>query len=186
MSKSLRQFIFPFLVLLFYGCAGTQQAVLAPVPVEDRSVENIDFENRAQGADSSEQEHSATRNKPSQWQQRDQSKLDEPVLTALLEDVDRKISANDDRAAAASLERALRLDAKNPALWHRLARVRLQQKNWQQALNLAKKSNSLAAGDYTLQLENWRLIYRANQAAGEQEAADFASVRIREIESRLP
>ena len=58
--------------------------------------------------------------------------------------------------------------------------------NWQQALNLAKKSNSLAAGDYTLQLENWRLIYRANQAAGEQEAADFASVRIREIESRLP
>ena len=186
MSKSLHWFSSLFLVMLLSGCSSKQQTVLTPVPVEDRSVENMDFENPADASAGSDEERLSNRENRETSKQGSQSRLEKPVMTALLEDVDEKIKSNDDRAAAAALERALRLDAKNPVLWHRLAQLRLKQKNWQQALNLAKKSNSLAAGDYAMQLENWKLIYRANDAAGEHEAVEFARERIAELEAKRP
>jgi outer membrane protein assembly factor BamD (BamD/ComL family) len=67
-------------------------------------------------------------------------------------------------------------------LWYRLGLIRLQQKNWQQAINLAKKSNSLAAGDYVLQTKNWKLIAEANFRAGNNSAASLAFERARELE----
>jgi predicted Zn-dependent protease len=76
--------------------------------------------------------------------------------------------------AAASLERALRIEPRNPRLWHALARVRLKQGQYAQAENVAARSNSWAAGDHALRVENWRLIAQAREARGDTEGAKAA------------
>ena len=68
--------------------------------------------------------------------------------------------------AAASLERALRIEPRNPRLWHELAQVRLKQGEYAQVESLAARSNAWAGSDSTLREDNQRLIEQARQAAG--------------------
>lgn len=96
------------------------------------------------------------------------------AVVALLERADQQYQTRDLDAAASSLERALRIEPRNPALWHRLAKVRLAQDQPGQALQMAAKSNSLAAGDRRLQASNWRLIAAARRAQGDDSAARAA------------
>jgi Tfp pilus assembly protein PilF len=77
-------------------------------------------------------------------------------------------------AAAASLERALRIEPRNPRLWHELARVRLKQGHHAQAESVAARSNSWAADDKALRAENWRLIAQSREARGDTEGAKAA------------
>jgi tetratricopeptide (TPR) repeat protein len=76
--------------------------------------------------------------------------------------------------AAASLERALRIEPRNPRLWQQLARVRLMQGDYGQAESMAARSNSWAGGDERLRAENWRLIAQAREARGDAEGARAA------------
>jgi Flp pilus assembly protein TadD len=68
--------------------------------------------------------------------------------------------------AAASLERALRIEPRNPRLWHELARVRLLQGQYAQAESLAARSNAWAGGDSALRAENARIVAEARELAG--------------------
>lgn len=63
--------------------------------------------------------------------------------------------------AAASLERALRIEPRNPRLWQELARVRLKQGQFAQAESTALRSNSWAGSDSALRAENERIIEQA-------------------------
>ena len=83
------------------------------------------------------------------------------AVLALLDDTDLSISRGNPEAAAGSLERALRLEPKNPWLWHRLAVLKLGQGHRRLAVALAQKSNSLAAGYPELRRANADLIKRA-------------------------
>jgi tetratricopeptide (TPR) repeat protein len=76
--------------------------------------------------------------------------------------------------AGANLERALRIEPRNPVLWQELARVRLNQGQYRQAENLAAKSNALAGGNRYLQAENWRVIGEACNRRGDLEDARAA------------
>jgi len=76
--------------------------------------------------------------------------------------------------AAASLERALRIEPRNPRLWQELARVRLKQGEYAQAESTAARSNSWAGGDSALRAENWRLIAQAREARGDAAGARAA------------
>src|SRR6266853_1586199 len=76
--------------------------------------------------------------------------------------------------AAASLERALRIEPRNPRLWHELARLRLKQGDYAQAESTAARSNSWAGSDNALRAENWRLIAHAREARGDAEGARAA------------
>jgi predicted Zn-dependent protease len=76
--------------------------------------------------------------------------------------------------AAASLERALRIEPRNPRLWQELARVRLKQGDYAQAESTAARSNSWAGSDNALRAENWRLIAHAREARGDAEGARVA------------
>jgi tetratricopeptide (TPR) repeat protein len=60
--------------------------------------------------------------------------------------------------AAATLERALRIEPRNARLWHELAQVRLRQHDYAQAESLAARSNTLAGSDGDLRAANQRLI----------------------------
>ena len=76
--------------------------------------------------------------------------------------------------AAATLERALRIEPRNPRLWQELARVRLKQGQYAQAESVAARSNSWAGSDNALRAENWRLIAEARTARGDAEGARTA------------
>ena len=77
-------------------------------------------------------------------------------------------------SAAATLERALRIEPKNPRLWQELARVRLKQGEYTQAENVAARSNAWAGSDNSLRAENWRLIAQARDARGYSQGARAA------------
>jgi len=166
-------------LLLLQACASGVKQGISPVPVEDRSVENKQ-DDSGKYADLPEpdiqkdEEYVPTENKISR-----ENTDKKAVVVALLENAEARMESGDKASAAATLERVLRLEPKNAMLWHRLGLIRLQQKNWQQAINLAKKSNSLAIRDYHLQSANWKLIAQANSRAGNKaaakQAADMAS-----------
>lgn len=77
-------------------------------------------------------------------------------------------------AAVASLERALRIEPRNPALWHELAKLRLQQGQYLQAEGLAAKSNGWAGGNKALRAGNWRIIGQARLKRGDYPGAQSA------------
>jgi cytochrome c-type biogenesis protein CcmH/NrfG len=77
-------------------------------------------------------------------------------------------------SAAATLERALRIEPHNPHLWQELARVRLKQGEYAQAESVAARSNAWAGGDNGLRAENWRLIAQAREARGDSSGARTA------------
>ena len=67
-------------------------------------------------------------------------------------------------AAAGSLERALRIEPRNPVLWNQLAHVRLEQKQYHLASGLAAKSNALAVSeDFALRQDNKAIIAKARR-----------------------
>jgi Tfp pilus assembly protein PilF len=107
-----------------------------------------------------------------------------PAVVALLGQAENQANNGDLGAAAASLERAIRIEPRNPLLWYHLATVRLAQQEAGQAEQLAAKSNSLAAGNRVQQSRNWRLIARARQALGDTAGAGAAERRARELEGR--
>ncbi len=94
-----------------------------------------------------------------------------PAVVALLSSAGRQQRGGDLAAAAATVERALRIEPRNATLWHRLASLRLDQKRYQMAAELAAKSNSLVQGDDVLRRNNWRLIARARSALGDSKGA---------------
>src|SRR5258706_6197929 len=73
--------------------------------------------------------------------------------------------------AAASLERALRIEPRNPRLWQELAPVRLKQGDYAQAESTAARSNSWAGSGNGLPADNWRIISHARHARGCAEGA---------------
>src|SRR6266446_3723799 len=96
------------------------------------------------------------------------------AVAGLMESARADAAAGRPATAAASLERALRIEPRNPRLWQELARVRLKQGDYAQAESTAARSNSWAGGDNQLRAENWRLIARARDARGDAEGAKAA------------
>ena len=68
-----------------------------------------------------------------------------------------QMSQGDWNGAVASLERALRIEPRNPRLWNRLAQVRLQQGQTRLAASLAARSNALPGVDQALRQDNQRI-----------------------------
>jgi tetratricopeptide (TPR) repeat protein len=104
-----------------------------------------------------------------------------PAVVALLGTAERQANSGDLESAAASLERAIRIDPRNPVLWYHLATVRLAQGDAQAAEQLAAKSTSLAPGNNAQQARNWQLIARARQAQHDSSGAAAAEQRARDL-----
>jgi tetratricopeptide (TPR) repeat protein len=100
-----------------------------------------------------------------------------PAVLALLSEADRQLGSGQVDNAAATLERAIRIKPKSAELWHKMARLRLQQHQPGQAENLAKKSNVLARGDRDITRRNWSLIAEARRQKGDQQGAAEAEAR---------
>jgi cytochrome c-type biogenesis protein CcmH/NrfG len=99
----------------------------------------------------------------------------------LLETARRQQQAGNLTEAVATLERALRIEPRNPHLWNQLAHLRLEQQQPELAAELAAKSNVLAAADVELKRDNWLLIGQARRATGDIEGARSAERKARMI-----
>ena len=107
-----------------------------------------------------------------------------PAVVALLEHAEQQANAGELESAVASLERAIRIDPRNPVLWYHLATLRLAQGDPSQAEQLAVKSNSLATGINTQLVRNWQLIARARREQNNAAGAAAADRQVRELQSR--
>jgi len=106
-----------------------------------------------------------------------QSTRTNPAATSLVSIADAKVKGGQYDQAAASLERALRHDAKNADIWSRLAEVRLLQQDYSQAESTALKSNALSGNNKSLMSRNWRLISKSRRLRGDGVGADEAEVK---------
>jgi predicted Zn-dependent protease len=96
------------------------------------------------------------------------------AVASLMETARADATAGKLSSAAASIERALRIEPRNPRLWQELARIRLQQGQFVQVESVAARSNSFAGADNALRAENWRLIAQAREARGDTDGARVA------------
>ena len=83
-------------------------------------------------------------------------------------------------SAASDLERAVRIEPNNAAIWYDLGQIRLAQGRYSDAEAMAKKSNSLAADNY-LRACNWQLISNALNVQGDSAGADVALAQVSQL-----
>lgn len=101
------------------------------------------------------------------------------AATALVAQAQQQASTGHYIPAAATIERALRIEPDNPLLWIELGRLRMAEGNAAQAESLYRKAVALASGDPEIEAQAWGLIAESLRARGRnQEAA--------EAESRMP
>lgn len=105
------------------------------------------------------------------------------AVTALLDAMDQALGAGRPEEALALLERALRIEPRNAALWHYLGIANLESGHYAQAEAMAAKSQSLAGSNRTLRTRNEGLTAAALRAQGKpalpasRESASLAARR---------
>ena len=87
----------------------------------------------------------------------------------------------DYRNAAATLERALRLAPQSGGAYLALSRVRLDQKSYGEALQLAEKSLSLSADSKRAQKEAWLVISEVKKRRGDVNGSLEAAKKARRL-----
>jgi Tetratricopeptide repeat len=135
----------PFLVVLVAGCATTPEPSTLPGPAPAPAPE-------AQQLPAPPPERVPP------------PRAETTAVAGLMDSARADIAAGRLPNAAASLERALRIEPRNARLWHELALVRFQQRDYAQAESLAARSNTLAGNDSELRTANQRLIDDARGA----------------------
>lgn len=106
------------------------------------------------------------------------------AVVALLDNADQQSKSGRLDAAAAALERALRLEPRNAEVWSRLAEIRLQQGQLDQAASLAAKSNNLAGNNVSVLTRNWKTIAQARNRKGDLKGASEAQDKLHELEGK--
>jgi tetratricopeptide (TPR) repeat protein len=80
---------------------------------------------------------------------------------ALYLNAEQALARGEREQAEMLIERALRIEPRNPHYWHTLARIKYAQGDSSQAIQLCRKSTSLAGGEPQLIELNNRLIQQA-------------------------
>ena len=99
------------------------------------------------------------------------------ATSALVTQAHQQAASGDTAQAAATLERALRIEPDNPLVWIELGRVRLAENNPAQANAMGRKALALATGDPSAQSSAWHLIADALRARGDNVGAADADRR---------
>jgi hypothetical protein len=94
-----------------------------------------------------------------------------PAATALVAQAHTRANGGNYGLAAATIERALRIEPDNPLLWIELGQVRLGEGDAAQADGMDRKALALARGDSQAQATAWRLIAESLRVRGRNEEA---------------
>ena len=93
--------------------------------------------------------------------------LQNPAVKELLADAGTAESAGDYGQAATLLERALRIQPRDPEILQNLAEVQLQIKDYEQALNFATRSYDIGPRVGEICSRNWRTISVSREHLGD-------------------
>jgi predicted Zn-dependent protease len=96
---------------------------------------------------------------------------------ALVTQSQAQLNSGNTALAAATIERALRIEPDNPQLWIELANIRHQEGNDAQAENVARKALAMATGDGKTQAAAWRVIAESYRARGRNPEAREATAK---------
>ena len=102
-----------------------------------------------------------------------------PAVTALESEITKSMKAGSYQEAAATLERAIRIQPKNPELWSVLARAKLRLRQYDQAEQFAKKSNLYIKNNPESLKANWYLIAEARRLKGDYNGSFEAQEKAR-------
>ncbi len=97
-----------------------------------------------------------------------------PASRALVAQAEAQRKKGDLPGASVSLDRALRIEPNNPLLWIEMGRLRMDQRNYPQAENMARKALSMSVGDDATQSVAWELIGQSLKARGRNAEAEEA------------
>ena len=97
--------------------------------------------------------------------------------SALVAQAHKQMGGGDFGLAAATIERAMRVDPDNPLLWIELGRVRYTAGDYSQADSMGHKALALATGDPQAQASAWRLIADSLRSRRRNEEAAEADKR---------
>ena len=100
-----------------------------------------------------------------------------PAVAALEAEIEVSFKGHNYKNASAQLERAIRIQPKNPELWHVLADIRLRERQPGLAEDLAKKSNAMAKNLVPLIQSNWVIIAEARRQRGDLQGASEATAK---------
>jgi len=100
-----------------------------------------------------------------------------PAILALVTEADRSSQSGDFDSAVVTIERALRIDSRNPELTYKLASLRLKQSKPRLAEDLAKKAALLAVNDRELKKRSWLLISEARRQQKKYDGAKKAKLK---------
>lgn len=106
------------------------------------------------------------------------------VLSLYRKAQEARASGHPDQAEAL-LERAQRIEPRNPFTWQALAGTKLELKQPDQAEEFANRSNDLSRGNPYVQSGNWRLIATARQMRGDSGGSIQAQNRADSIAQSL-
>lgn len=98
-----------------------------------------------------------------------------PAAIALADQAATQRAQGDLQGAAAQLERALRIEPRNPFLWLLLGQIHLEQSDTEQARQMARRARSLASGNPYVTGPAWRIAEAAWRAEGHTDQADQAA-----------
>jgi len=107
---------------------------------------------------------------------------DNAAVLALVDQAHAEAADQRLQGAMGTIERALRIEPRNPYLWQELARLHLAQGDYDQTESLAARSSSWAGANRPLRAANWRLIRDARLARGDTAGAQEAEDRARQLE----
>ena len=104
-----------------------------------------------------------------------------PASKALVTQAQTQRRKGDLPGATVSLERALRIEPRNPLLWIEMGRLRMDQRNYPQAEAMGRKALSMAVGDARTQSAAWQLIADSLRARGKNPQAQEALQKAQEL-----
>ena len=104
-----------------------------------------------------------------------------PASQALVTQAQAQRKRGDLPGATVSLERALRIEPRNPLLWVEMARLRMDQRNFPQAEAMARKALSMSIGDDRTQSQAWAVVADSLRARGRNVEAREALERSKEL-----
>lgn len=107
-----------------------------------------------------------------------------PASQALVTQAQAQRKRGDLPGATVSLERALRIEPRNPLLWIEMGRLRMDQRNFVQAEAMARKALSMSIGDDRTQSQGWLLVADSLRARGRNVEAQEALDRSKELTPR--
>ncbi len=174
-----KQLLFCSLIPVFLsGCGGYLNDYQSPALVYE-SATKYPYNNNTQSIGSENSQISDERNSANTLS--NNRKRLSPAVLSLLAEADNSSKRGDLESAVITLERALRIDSRNPVLIYKLAKLRLHQLKPRLAEDLAKKGVLLSGRDKVLKKNCWILVSEAREQQGNHFGANEAKERAQNL-----